>query len=138
MTIQISVLIWTILSFIALAFILNNLLFKPVLEVMDKRKQKIAESRAMRQALVDERQKEISALNEQHIEEQKAAIARSEQSIGEEKEKTSKIIDDQKDTYDSLLAEQRKKLDIEMLDIEKELTSRIDALAVDYAKRIVQ
>lgn len=138
MTIQISVLIWTILSFIILAIILNNLLFKPVLEVMDKRKQKIAESRAMRQALVDERQKEISALNEQHIEEQKAAIARSEQSIGEEKEKTSKIIDDQKDTYDSLLAEQRKKLDIEMLDIEKELTSRIDALAVDYAKRIVQ
>lgn len=40
MTIQISVIIWTVICFVALYFILNNLLFKPLLTVMDKRREK--------------------------------------------------------------------------------------------------
>lgn len=50
MTIQISVTVWTILCFLALYLILRSLLFKPLLELMDKRKQKIAAAKAAREA----------------------------------------------------------------------------------------
>lgn len=41
MTIQLSVTVWTIICFLLLMVILNKLLFKPILEVMDKRKERI-------------------------------------------------------------------------------------------------
>ena len=44
MTIQPSVVIWTVICFAALYFILKYLLFDPVLKVMDKREKKIADS----------------------------------------------------------------------------------------------
>ena len=46
MTIQISIIIWTILCFIALMLILHNWLFKPVLAVMDKRRERIEKAAA--------------------------------------------------------------------------------------------
>ncbi len=41
MTIQLSVTVWTVICFVALMLILNNLLFKPVLKLMDERKERI-------------------------------------------------------------------------------------------------
>lgn len=41
MTIQLSVTVWTVICFILLMLILNNLLFKPVLKLMDRRKERI-------------------------------------------------------------------------------------------------
>ncbi|MBQ8766916.1 MAG: ATP synthase F0 subunit B [Clostridia bacterium] len=41
MSIQISVIIWTVICFLLLMVILHNWLFKPVLEVMEKRKARI-------------------------------------------------------------------------------------------------
>ena len=41
MTIQLSVTVWTIVCFVALMLILHNLLFKPVLELIDKRNKRI-------------------------------------------------------------------------------------------------
>ena len=42
MNIQPSVIIWTVICFLLLMVILKNLLFKPVLTILDKRKEKIA------------------------------------------------------------------------------------------------
>lgn len=42
MNIQPSVIVWTVICFLLLMVILKNLLFKPVLEVIDKRKERIA------------------------------------------------------------------------------------------------
>ncbi len=41
MTIQLSVSVWTVICFVLLMLILHNLLFKPVLAVMDKRRERI-------------------------------------------------------------------------------------------------
>ena len=41
MNIQPSVIVWTVICFLLLTVILKNLLFKPVLEVLDKRKEKV-------------------------------------------------------------------------------------------------
>ena len=42
MTVQLPVLLWTVICFGALILILNNLLFKPMLAFMDRREESIA------------------------------------------------------------------------------------------------
>lgn len=58
MTIQFSVVIWTIINFALLYLVLNFLLFKPMLKHMDERNAKIEQGRAA----VAKRQEEEKAL----------------------------------------------------------------------------
>lgn len=67
MNIQPSVIIWTVICFLLLMVILKNLLFKPVLTILDKRKEKIASAE---QKLRDI--ESISAENERRIAEETA------------------------------------------------------------------
>ena len=48
-TIQVSILLWTILCFTALMVILDRLLFRPLLGFMDKRREKIDGAKQARQ-----------------------------------------------------------------------------------------
>ena len=58
MSIQISVIIWTVICFLLLMLILKNWLFKPVLEVMEKRRNRIEKAK--------EKQLEIQRLSAEH------------------------------------------------------------------------
>ncbi len=58
MSIQISVIIWTVICFLLLMLILQNWLFKPVLEVMEKRRNRIEKAK--------EKQLEIQRLSAEH------------------------------------------------------------------------
>ena len=60
MNVQISVTVWTVICFAALYLILNHLLFKPMLRLMDGREKKIADAAAAKTAAVQ-------ALEEQRI-----------------------------------------------------------------------
>ena len=62
MSIQISVIIWTVICFLLLMVILRNWLFKPVLEVMDKRRNRIEKAKQKQfeiQRLLDEQEKMV-------------------------------------------------------------------------------
>ena len=61
MTIQLSVSIWTIICFLLLMLILRNLLFQPILEVMDARKMRI-EKAAQKKAENEKRKNESEAM----------------------------------------------------------------------------
>lgn len=74
MNIQLPVVIWTVICFLLLMLILKNLLFKPVLEVLDKRKEKLARG-AKKKA-------EIEALTAEH--EKRLAIIREDKKIQRE------------------------------------------------------
>ena len=72
MTIQPSVVIWTVICFAALYFILKYLLFDPVLKVMDKREKKIADSKkAKKDASAAAEEKRRTILSEREKERQK-------------------------------------------------------------------
>ena len=58
MNIQLPVVLWTVICFLVLMLILKNLLFKPVFEVLDRRKEKIAAAKR--------KQEEIAALEKEH------------------------------------------------------------------------
>lgn len=53
MTIQLSVLIWTVICFVVFMLVLNRFLFTPIHEVMDKRRSRVEEAKALHQGRVD-------------------------------------------------------------------------------------
>jgi F0F1-type ATP synthase, subunit b len=89
MTLQISVIIWTVICFAVLALVLNHFLFKPLLKVMDSRNRRIEGEMAERKAELDRRekrkldaqlereaaQKKVMEDNERAIEEARTATA---------------------------------------------------------------
>ena len=62
MTLQPSLIIWTVICFCVLMFILNKLLFKPLLAFMDARKEKVAKARERAGEIMRERSERSAAL----------------------------------------------------------------------------
>lgn len=80
MNIQISVIIWTVICFVLLMLILRNLLFMPVLKVMDKRRERIEKAtlkNAEEQRLIKEHE-EGMALKKAELAEQHQAQVRAQ------------------------------------------------------------
>lgn len=52
MTIQLSVTVWTVFCFLLLMLVLNNLLFRPILILLDERKQRIDSATQKKEELI--------------------------------------------------------------------------------------
>lgn len=90
MNIQISVVIWTVICFMILMLILKNLLFTPVLRMLDSRKERIdaaREKKAEIERLTAENQKYIQEQKELDIEARKSAAKVRVQEIQSEGKK---------------------------------------------------
>ena len=77
MSIQLSVIIWTVICFLLLMVILHNWLFKPVLEVMEKRRSRIENAKAKQieaQKLLDEHEKMLIEKKKDFEKSQKAEL----------------------------------------------------------------
>ncbi len=84
MNIQPSVIVWTVICFLLLTVILKNLLFTPVLKMMDSRKEKIeAADKKLRDI------ESITAENERRIAEEK--LRAEAESTAQAKEKVRQI-----------------------------------------------
>ena len=83
MNIQVSVIIWTVICFLALYLILKYLLFTPLLTLMDARQKKIADRERARaaaeQALADEYRQAVKAQQARDLEARKKAAAEAEE-----------------------------------------------------------
>lgn len=78
MTIQISIAIWTVICFILLMIILRNFLFKPVLKVLDDRKQRLENARLKEKEQI------------RKAEENKALILKQQAEYAQKKEQMAK------------------------------------------------
>lgn len=74
MSIQISVTIWTILCFVALMLVLDRLLFRPLLDFMDRRREKIDGAKQARQTALREREEELRRRAEDRASAKKQAM----------------------------------------------------------------
>ena len=138
MTIQISVTIWTVICFILAMLILNNLLFKPVLSVMDKRREKIAAAKA-RKAEYDA----LASENEKLFAEKMAELDANEKKLIKERvEQVSsdrrKAVEAAKEVRLHKLDETRRNTEAEEKEILSKLSSHAEELAVMLADRIVK
>ena len=84
MNIQPSIIVWTVICFLLLTVILKNLLFKPVLKVLDDRREKIEGAEKKLRDI-----ESITAENEKRLSEEKARA--EAKSVALAKEKVSEI-----------------------------------------------
>ena len=67
MNIQLPVILWTVICFLLLMVILRNLLFKPVLALLDSRKKKLSDAKEKletEKALTEEHEKRLAIIEE--------------------------------------------------------------------------
>ena len=104
MNIQLSVVLWTIICFVLLMLILHNLLFKPVLKVLDARREKIENVAAKKAewekagqehaAMLAEREEQIARERQQQIREEVEAIRQdSKRTVELAKEARMELVD---------------------------------------------
>ena len=138
MTIQISVIIWTVICFILLMLILNNLLFKPLLDIMDKRREKIEAARAKRaeyDRVIAENKKLSAEKKAEHEADSRRLI----------KERVEKLRSDQKKAVEAAkevrlqrLDESRRSTEAEEAQILTKLCAHSEELAIMLADKIVK
>lgn len=137
MTIQLSVLIWTIICFCLLMLILNKLLFKPLLSVMDARQEKIdkarekKESHARLYAQAEKDMEEHRALQEKQWAENAAAeVASARSSAQAQLEEAQKQSEQELEAYRQALAS-------ESAELKLKLDAGVEALASTFADRLL-
>lgn len=100
MSIQVSVILWTLICFVLLMIILNFLLFKPVLAVMDKRRRRVEQAaltKAEDERIAEEAEREKADLEEKRIEAEKkrlrdeAELIRENSRLSVEKAKNERL-----------------------------------------------
>lgn len=134
MTIQISLVIWTVIGFVTLSFILNRFLFKPLLKVMDDRNEKIKTAEENRQAEIERREKTCRALEISAAAREQEALKAMETELSNERKKTEAILADKKAEYDAELEKISKQYETDTSAAEKDLSEKIDKLALKYVK----
>ena len=138
MTIQISVTIWTIVCFILAMLILNNLLFKPVLSVMDKRREKIEAAKGKkteRESLIAENEKLLAAKEAEHKANDKKLIKERVENIASDRKKA---IEAAKEVRLKKLDDTRERTEAEEKEILAKLSAHSEELAVMLADNIVK
>lgn len=137
MTIQISVLLWTVICFCLFIIIVNRFLFKPLLAVMDKRQEKIdraqqkKEEHAKALADADKALEAFRDAEKRHL----ADLVQTEIAHARKEADTLLVVTHRKqnqelDLHVAALEEESEK-------IEKALDDRMDALAALYASTLL-
>ena len=134
MTIQISLVIWTIIGFTVLAFVLNRFLYKPMLKVMDDRNEKIKAAEAEKQAELERREKTLQARELSNRAREQEALKAAEKEVDAEHKKTEAILAEKKAEYDEALEKLRQDYENDTNEAEENLSESIDKLALKYVK----
>ncbi len=137
MNIQLPVVLWTVICFLLLMLILKNLLFKPVFQVLDKRKEKIAAAK--------KKTEELAAMEKEH--EARLAIFREDAKIQHENYVKSELklikissrteLEAAKNGRAARLDEARRSTAAEKEEIRKAFQSASDEIVKAFAQRLI-
>lgn len=137
MTIQPSILIWTLISFCLLMLILDRLLFRPMLSFMDKRNERIES--AMRKKEANERalaeaEAELAARREQALM-RTAEVAETE--IADARVRAKRMIAKAETDRENRVEACRTELILKSRELEDGLAPGVDRLAKAFADKLV-
>ncbi len=137
MSIQPSVVVWTVICFLLLSVILKNLLFAPVLKVLDSRKEKIATADKKLREI-----EEITAGNERRIAEEKQraeaeGIAQAKEKVQQIQSQGKKEIENARRKCLSDIEEYRKGITGEYDKIVYSVAPKMETAAAIFAKNII-
>lgn len=137
MSIQPSVVVWTVICFVLLMIILKNLLFTPVLKMLDSRKQKVeAAEKRLREI------EEINAENEKRLAAEKAraeaeCIAQAKVMVQQIQSQGKKEIENARRKSLSNIEEYRKGITGEYDKIVYSVAPKMETAAAIFAKNII-
>ncbi|MDD6887632.1 MAG: ATP synthase F0 subunit B [bacterium] len=137
MTIQISVLLWTVITFCILMFFLNKFLFKPLLAFMDAREQKIASARERREkaALALETAEREAEQRRRAAEKQARDAAAA--AILDAKRLAAKQTAEAENRYALLLEQRRSEMETEKRELQQNLDAGMDDLVTAFVQKLV-
>lgn len=137
MTIQPSVLVWTVICFCLMMLILNNLLFKPMLAFMDKRKEKI-DAAQKRKAEIEkagrEYEENLAARREQFLINEAKRAENAVNSAIKKAEERERAAECEKEKRIELA---KTDVEIEKSELSEKLDKSVDELAQAFVTRIV-
>lgn len=132
MSIQLSVIIWTVICFFVLILILDNLLFKPMLELMDSRKEKIESARAKKAKADEDKEQNRIVLERQLKEEYEHAQQQVNADIAAAREIGECTISECHGKKITVLSNYENKLTEEYSEMFHSLDSRVNELATVF------
>lgn len=136
MTIQPSIVIWTLICFTALYFILKYLLFLPVLSVMDKRKKKIEDNETAKAEAKKRSEERYNLLIAEQNEAEKKLREEREKKTEQMRLEGKQRLEDAKAERVALVEEYRKKMKTEYEDDIKKAEDTIDKSAEIFLSRL--
>ncbi len=137
MTIQPSILIWTLISFALLMLILDRLLFRPMLSFMDARNERIEAAVQKKEAderALSEAEAELAARREQALL-RTAEIAETE--IADAKVRAKRMIAKAEADRETRMEACRNEITLKSRELETGLEDGVDRLAKAFADKLV-
>ncbi len=137
MTIQISVLLWTVICFCLFVFIVNRFLFKPLFAVMDQRQEKIKKAQQKQEAHNKALAEADEALAAFRVEEQHHLADLVQTEIAKAHKDAETLVSVTHKKQNQLLDLHVAQLEEESLKIEKVLDEQMEALSKLYASTLL-
>ena len=137
MNIQISVVIWTVICFALLMVILRNLLFKPLLKVMDERSVRLENARKKKSEIdeaIREQEEKLCQQQTDYLEKQKKEISEMLASI--QAESKNAVIEARRKSLSDVKA-YRKSMDAEREKTVSDVSANAKSIAEAFARQII-
>lgn len=137
MNIQISVVIWTVICFALLMVILRNLLFKPLLKVMDERSVRLENARKKKSEIdeaIREQEEKLCQQQTDYLEKQKKKISERLASI--QAESKNAVIEARRKSLSDVKA-YRKSMDAEREKTVSDVSANAKSIAEAFARQII-
>ena len=126
-----------IVNFILLIFILNHLLFKPLLGMIDKRKQQFAESEAEIKRLQETVEQKMAAYEEKLRQAKAIAVEQKNEIIRQGAEEAKEIIDAVRAEIPGLMEQFQARMEEEIEAAKRTLTGQSQRLSVEIAEKVL-
>jgi F-type H+-transporting ATPase subunit b len=126
-----------IVNFLLLIFILNILLYKPILGIIDKREKRLAEADAEVKRLNGEIEKKLAEYEEHARLARKEAAEQAKGQIREGSEEAKKIVDGVRQEITGLMDDFHSRMEGEIGEARKILSSQSRKISHDIAERVL-
>ncbi len=126
-----------IVNFLLLIFILNVLLYKPILGMIDRRKKQLEESESEIKRLQESVEQKMAAYEEKLRQAKAAAVEQKSEIIGQGAEEAKTVIEGVRAELPGIMEHFRVQMDGEIAAARKILTDQSQKLSVEIAEKVL-
>lgn len=126
-----------IVNFLILIFVLNVLLYKPVIGMIDKRKKQFEESEAEIKHLQDAVDQKMATYEEQLLQAKTAAVEQKNEIICQGAEEAKAVITEVRGKIPALMEQFQARMAREMADANEILAGQSQKLSIEIAEKVL-